>query len=190
MWQIRQLTQTEKQVLLLRELSQDPEPGNSQFKMACGTTPGLIAYGTLTTTIIVILSILLSKCGGPGTDLAACKSGGNYQENFDILSVDVSERQNDCKCETFAKFGFEVFEWIILSVLMITGLVGMIRLCYNWKNIQARWKARKAESLAKKYRKWQEQEAEATTSTKLELKLEPKLEPKKEPIFRYEAEQN
>ena len=160
--------------------------------MTCGTTSGLIAYSTLTTIILVIISVLYSKCGGTGNELAACKTGGNFQENVDILSLDLSENEmgTDCKCDTFTQFGFKAFEMIILSLLMIAGIVGLIKLCYNWKNIQARWKASKAESQAKKYRKWQEQEASTSTVKAVKEEVKPKVETKREAIFKYEAENN
>ena len=159
--------------------------------MTCGATSGLIAYSTLVTVILVIISILYSKCGS-GNELTACKTGGNFQENVDILSLDLSEKEvgTDFKCDTFTYIGFKTFEMIILSLLLISGIIGLIKLCYNWKNIQAKWKAGKAESQARKFRKWQEQEASTSTVKAVKEEVKPKVETKREAIFKYEAEDN
>ena len=159
--------------------------------MTCGATSVLIAYSTLVTVILVIISILYSKCGS-GNELTACKTEGNYQENVDILSLDLSENDvgTDCKCDTLTYIGFKTFEIIILGLLLIFGFIGLLKLACNWRNIQAKWKAGKAESQARKFRKWQEQEASTSTVKAVKEEVKPKVETKREAIFKYEAEDN
>ena len=160
--------------------------------MTCGATSVLISYSTVVTVILVIISILYSKCGS-GNQITACKSGGNFQEKMDILSLDLSNNNvgKDCECDTLTYIGFKTFEIIILGLLLIGFLVGLLKLACNWRNILAKWKAEKAETQARKFKKWQS-EQEATTSTKRAVKEEvkPKDETKVEVAFKYEAEDN
>jgi hypothetical protein len=85
------------------------------------------SYSTVVTIVLMVISILYHNCG---TQQPTCSNGKDctqeIQNHLDIFNVDVSSNEvgqrgenGTCKCNVIKYLGFEIFEIIMLVVLML-----------------------------------------------------------------------
>ena len=117
--------------------------------MSWGVVPCLASYATLVTITLVIISVLYSKTGNY-TVARECVNGKGTQEvqgqsHVDFLNIDISSNEQqlgekgECKCRTLEWMGFELFEIIILTLLVIGILYAGFRLTAEGKLMFTKW---------------------------------------------------
>ena len=157
--------------------------------MSCGAVMCLSSYSVLVTIVLVIISCLYHNSNNyqrttctTGTD---CKQA--IQNHLDILNVDLSENEittkgDNRKCTTLTYLGFEIFEMIILTLILIGIAYLGVLLMKKGKQWYKKWilarktaKENKFEQMRARY------EASTSKRGKVKVKPEPKQEPKREP---------
>ena len=128
----------------------------------------LRSYSTILTMVLVIISILYHNCGSLQP---TCSNGKQeIQNHLDILNVDVSSNEvgkmenGTCICDVIKYLGFEIFEIIMLVVLMLTIIYMGFKIQGSGKIWWNKWKESREAAKEVKFHNRRAQ-YEATTST-------------------------
>ena len=141
--------------------------------MGCGAVPILAAYSVIVTIILVIISSLYSKTNTYQPQ-RTCIDGEEIQQtetHVDVMNIDLSsngqtgkvDEDGECKCETLAYLGFELFEVIILSLLGIGVIFAGYKMITEGKTWLKKWKENATEREEAKFEKMRAR-LEASTS--------------------------
>jgi hypothetical protein len=149
------------------------------------------SYSAILTIVLVIISILYHNCGSLQP---ICSNGKQeIQNHLDILNVDVSSNEvgkmenGTCTCDVIKYLGFEIFEIIMLVVLMLTIIYMGFKIQGSGKIWWNKWKeSREAAKEVKFHNRRAQYEATTSTSSKrgkvhVETFVHGKRETKREP---------
>ena len=113
------------------------------------TTAILSIYSVLITAVAAIMGYLLLIPCGMKTDIEGENNIVRNAQKIDIRSPNI-EMNGDSRCETWESFGFEMFEWLVLSFLAIALMYWGLSKIFSKKRLLDTMRKRKEETKTKK----------------------------------------